>query len=90
MIFIPVLYSTDAEGLSLLKVSIFSLLFNQRKDTFIDLVIACKNFRESDIKEVSDVVRRFENCSIRFIPCNIYEQQYSLDNIFSKSVLNIH
>jgi lipopolysaccharide biosynthesis glycosyltransferase len=78
---IEILYSTDVNGIDLLKVSLYSLLKNKNNQTFYNITIAHKNIDTNIINQIHKIIDYFTNVTIRFIDCLVQDQQYGLSNI---------
>jgi lipopolysaccharide biosynthesis glycosyltransferase len=66
---IHILYSTDANGIQLLQVSLYTLLKNKRAITIYDITIAYRSIDSEVIDSLKRIVDKFANNKIRFVDC---------------------
>jgi lipopolysaccharide biosynthesis glycosyltransferase len=82
---IEILYSLDENGVSLLRVSLYSLLKYKHPSTKYNVVIAHKNISDNSIRELRKIANIFLNVNIQFINCQSRDDQYELSKIFKTS-----
>ncbi len=86
---IPVLYSTNHKGLSLLTYSIYSLIEHRNENTFYDIFILHNNLTKYDENKLLKKLKKLSQFNIHFINCSHLDNEFNLNEIHNRSKSSI-